>query len=665
MRPALFIRALSARILWANVLFIFFVSIALADLRAQPSQVIDSLERTVASYQPGERAFALYTLVSYYQRSDRAKTSQFRNQSFTLIKNPNYRARTYAQIVEGIFASGIGNLDSSEYWFNTAREAALKENDSQTLAIVYSSLGRTLVSAGKAEAAVSNLLAGLRIADNDPDQSLAMKMRINLTWAYLELKRYHDGVNFGRQSLARMDSSLKWMALYLYNNIAVCYGALNRLDSARYFVEMGIRDAELNHDNQSLANGHFILGNIYANAGRNDLAILEYEKAKPFREKVGNPLFIVSDLYTLSSMYQKTGEFAKGVQTGLEALAVAKQHHLMLKFENTYQVLAMNYEGLRNYQKASEYYQLWAAAKDSVYQRANSQAIADMETKYETEKKETQIALQDATIIMQETKIERNYILITALAIGVALVVVILFLIRSRLRRKQEVLRKEYELSVQETFISATLQSQENERKRFAQDLHDGMGQLISALRFIILGQTNGKAATTDDRLAKADFLLNDMHREIRDVAFGLMPQVLIKQGLVPAIHEMAGRINSTGQVKVAVKTFDMPDRLTELQEISIYRIIQEWVNNVMKYAGATSVEIQLVTHENEITLTIEDNGNGFDRTTLDYSVGNGWKNINSRLHIMKGTVDVDTQIGRKGTTLVVIVPREKVLARK
>jgi two-component system NarL family sensor kinase len=638
----------------------------LAPSFAQPTHVIDSLERGLPGYRPGDKAFALYTLVSYYQRSDRVKTSMFRSQSLTLIKNSNYRARTYAQIVEGIYAAGVGKLDSSEYWFNTAREAALGENDSQTLAIVYASLGRTLVAAGKAESAVSSLLAGLRIADEDPDQSLAMKMRINLTWAYLELKRYRDGVNFGRQSLARIDSSLNWMALYLYNNIAVCYGAMNRLDSARYFVEKGIHDAELNNDNQSLANGHFILGTIYGNAGRNDLAIAEYEKAKPFREKVGNPFFIVSDLYTLSSLYQKTGDFAKGVKTGLEALAVAKQHHLILKFENTYQVLAMNYEGLGQYKNASKYYQLWAAAKDSVYQGANSQAIADMETKYETEKKEHQIALQEATILTQETKIERNYILIAALTIGVVLIVIILFLIRSRLRRKQEVLRKEYELSVQETFISATLQSQESERKRFAQDLHDGMGQLISALRFIILGQTNGATAiASDDKLAKADFLLNDMHREIRDVAFGLMPQVLIKQGLMPAIHEMAARINSTGQIKVAVKTFDMPDRLTELQEISIYRIIQEWVNNVIKYANASSIEIQLVTHEDEITLTIEDNGNGFDRSRLEYSVGNGWKNINSRLHVMKGTVDVDTQSGRKGTTLVISVPKEMISAGK
>jgi signal transduction histidine kinase len=360
-------------------------------------------------------------------------------------------------------------------------------------------------------------------------------------------------------------------------------------------------------------------------------------------------------------LYQKTGEYAKGVQTGLEALTVAKRHHLMLKFENTYQVLAMNYEGLGDYRKASEYYQLWAVAKDSVYQEANTQAIADMETKYETEKKEHQIALQEATILTQETKIERNYILIAALTVGVVLVIIILFLIRSRLRRKEEVLRKEYELSVQETFISATLQSQENERKRFAQDLHDGMGQLISALRFIILGQANGETVVAGgDRLSKADFLLNDMHREIRDVAFGLMPQVLIKKGLIPAIQEMAARINSTGQIKVAVKTFDMPERLTELQEISIYRIIQEWVNNVMKYADATSVEIQLVTHDVEITITIEDNGNGFDRSRLDHSAGNGWKNINSRLHIMKGAVDVDTQVGRKGTTLVVVVPKEK-----
>lgn len=628
---------------------LFFVSVF-----GQSTQLIDSVEHTLNTYGPDDKAFALYTLVSYYQRSNHQKTLQFRQQALALLNDPHPKAQTYARIVEGIYYTGVGSLDSAEYWFAKARESAVTTNDNKTIAIICASLGRTLVAAGKAEAAISNLIEGLRLADKYPDQELAMKMRINLTWAYLELKRYRDGVSLGRQTIAMMDSSVQWMALYLYNNMAVCYGELNRLDSAQYFVEKGIQASELNHDYQSLANGHFILGTIYANAGRNDLAIGQYEQAKPYREKVGNPFFIVSDLYTLASLYQKTGNYSKGVQTGLEALRVAENHHLLLKFENTYQVLAMNYEGLHDFKKSSQYYQLWAAAKDSVYKNAGTQAIADMETKYETEKKEQQIALQTATISAQKANIQRNYIFIAGLVIVVVLVVVILFLIRSRLKRRQEVLRKEYDLSVREAFISASIQSQERERKRFAQDLHDGMGQLISALRFIVVGRD---PVTSSGDGAKAERILNDMHREIRDVAFNLMPQMLIRSGLVPAIQEMATRINTNGPVKLIVKSFDMPERLAEIQEISLYRVVQEWVNNVLKYASAHSLQVQLVAHEDEITLTIEDDGEGFDKRVLEDSSGNGWKNIQSRLSLIKGTVDVDTQPAHKGTTFIVVMP--------
>lgn len=623
----------------------------------QSTQLIDSLERTLNTYGSDDKAFALYTLVSYYQRSDRQKTLQFRQRALPLLNDVHPKAQAYSRIIEGIYYTGVGSLDSAEYWFASAKESARIIHDDKTMAIICASLGRTLVAAGKEEAAVSNLVEGLRLADKDPDQELAMKLRINLTWAYLELKRYRDGVNLGRHTLALMDSTLQWMALYLYNNMAVCYGALNQLDSARYFVERGIHAAELNHDYQSLANGHFILGTIYANAGRNDLAIGQYEQAKPYREKVGNPFFIVSDLYTLASLYQKTGNFSKGVQTGLEALDIAEKHHLLLKFENTYQVLAMNYEGLHDFKKSSQYYQLWAASKDSVYKNANTQAIADMETKYETEKKEQQIVLQTATISAQKANIQRNYIFIGGLVIVVVLVVVILFLIRSDLKRKQEVLKKEYELSVREAFIAASIQSQEHERKRFAQDLHDGMGQLISALRFIVVSRDTVSSGNGDERMAKAEYILNDMHREIRDVAFNLMPQTLIRNGLIPAIQEVATRVNSTGQIRLSVSSFEMPERLTELHEISLYRVIQEWVNNILKYASASAVQVQLVAHEDEITLTIEDDGEGFERHSLENSSGNGWKNIQSRLSLIKGSVEVDTQPLRKGTTFIVVMP--------
>ena len=90
---------------------------------------------------------------------------------------------------------------------------------------------------------------------------------------------------------------------------------------------------------------------------------------------------------------------------------------------------------------------------------------------------------------------------------------------------------------------------------------------------------------------------------------------------------------------------------------LNIYRIIQEWVNNILKYSGASKIEIQLVGHEYEISLSIEDNGNGFNTSALENASGNGWKNIQSRIRLIHGEIDLDSTEGKQGTTLMAKIP--------
>jgi signal transduction histidine kinase len=147
------------------------------------------------------------------------------------------------------------------------------------------------------------------------------------------------------------------------------------------------------------------------------------------------------------------------------------------------------------------------------------------------------------------------------------------------------------------------------------------------------------------------------MHKEVRAVAFNLMPQTLIQSGLVPALREMALRIEERQPLKIKVTSFDMDARLADVQEISLYRMVQEWVNNIIKYSGATKVDVNLVRNEANLSLTIEDDGAGFDSSKLEHSKGHGWKNILSRAGLIKATVEIDTVSGRRGTTLMVQVP--------
>jgi signal transduction histidine kinase len=130
-----------------------------------------------------------------------------------------------------------------------------------------------------------------------------------------------------------------------------------------------------------------------------------------------------------------------------------------------------------------------------------------------------------------------------------------------------------------------------------------------------------------------------------------------LQSGLIPALREMASRINDSAKVNVRVTSLDVPERMTELHEISMYRIIQEWINNVLKYAGASTIEIQIIGYEEEVNVVIEDDGSGFNANVLESSKGNGWKNIRSRLNLVRGTIHIDSRPERRGTTVIVRIP--------
>jgi len=140
------------------------------------------------------------------------------------------------------------------------------------------------------------------------------------------------------------------------------------------------------------------------------------------------------------------------------------------------------------------------------------------------------------------------------------------------------------------------------------------------------------------------------------------MPVQLIRFGLTAGIQDMVDDFNKSGSVLFRFDADEDLPRLNNTMEIHLFRIIQEWVNNVIKYAQAKEVSIQLGLSNGEITIMIEDNGKGFDTHLLEKGKGNGWYNINSRINIMHGQVEVDSKIN-KGTLLSVFVPAEFIVS--
>jgi len=208
----------------------------------------------------------------------------------------------------------------------------------------------------------------------------------------------------------------------------------------------------------------------------------------------------------------------------------------------------------------------------------------------------------------------------------------------------------------QEMVMQAIVKGQEDERNRFARDLHDGFGQMISALNLNLRGLQSVRGTDIENRMdiynASSDILKN-MHTELKNICFDLMPQTLLKHGLEAALMEFAQRINASAEKHVDVHVHGLNSRLSELQEISLYRITQEWVNNILKYSDARRITIQITRDETELTLIIEDDGMGFDQKVLKQGKGNGWRNIQARANLISGQIDVDTQPTMRGTSFI------------
>ena len=270
-----------------------------------------------------------------------------------------------------------------------------------------------------------------------------------------------------------------------------------------------------------------------------------------------------------------------------------------------------------------------------------------MQAKYETAEKEKQNAelLRDNQIKELNLTQKNNQLLMLSAVLVLGALGALLFMNRQKLRRQQQ-LHDEIQHQ-QKLRLKAIIESQETERKRIAAELHDGLGQSLAAVRMRL-----SKEHTSEETVE----MLDKSCVELREISHNMMPSNLMRSGLTVALKEMAGRINRTGQLKVTVDGEEDLPSLEVNAEVHLFRIVQELLNNIIKYAEATSSSVQLMADGKHYTLMIEDNGRGFDKSSLQKSSGNGWYNIQSRLSMLNGSVEIDTAPGR-GTVVTIEVP--------
>jgi two-component system, NarL family, sensor histidine kinase DegS len=205
------------------------------------------------------------------------------------------------------------------------------------------------------------------------------------------------------------------------------------------------------------------------------------------------------------------------------------------------------------------------------------------------------------------------------------------------------------------------LEGQEEERKRIAMDIHDGIGQMLTSLKFQIESIDLNDNEKAKQKIREIEMLIKEVIREVRKVTFNLKPTVLGDFGLQAALNVFVKEIGKLTDIKLVYKTSREIDRLPQKIENNIFRIIQEAINNSIKYSHAQQISVELSQSNEELSVTVSDDGKGFDTSlvdarSMDIESGRGFFNMYERTEYVNGHLSIDTT-PNKGTTVVLKIP--------
>ncbi len=223
----------------------------------------------------------------------------------------------------------------------------------------------------------------------------------------------------------------------------------------------------------------------------------------------------------------------------------------------------------------------------------------------------------------------------------------------------ENLLQREQELKM---LSGARVAAQEEERRRIAREIHDSLGQMLTAIKFNveILEDIIPQTLSDRKRIEDTKNLLDSAMAEAREISHNLMPSILEDFGLAPALQNLCEQFSTRNNLTIEYHAHGLDDRLEPALEVALYRIVQEALNNIAKHAQAKTASVQVIRHDEGVRLTVEDAGKGFDplvlRVSSDGRRGTGLVSMRERAASFQGTVNMDSHPS-VGTTIVVEIP--------
>ncbi|TYB75805.1 tetratricopeptide repeat-containing sensor histidine kinase [Bizionia myxarmorum] len=612
-----------------------------------PIKIIDSLKQVISQNPPDSLKIKAYSdLCWYYGKVETDSAFAYGNLALKLSKSTdNLAGEAQALNDIGILHYGLADYNQAMKAYNESLKIRSELKDTLGLASLYNKIGLCYQNTFQLDSAIIYNTKALEIYEQKNNLKYASALKGNIANIYRGLKQYDKALKMHLE-IAETANEIKDFALLTrsYNNIANAYLHIqDTLNSVKYFKE-GISEAkkyDLNAELGALYNNY---GSFLSSTGQTQEAIDNMYQSLIIRRAINDNQGIASSSLNLGGLYMRTGQYNKAKSYLKEGLQLAEAYKANELRVNGYYNMSYYYAYMKNSDSVIYFQNKYKIIEDSIFNDRITKEVADVHEKYNANEREKEILMQRADLAEKERDISQKNSFILGL-VGLAAVISLLgFLVYNQQKLKNRQLKKEGELKQALTKIETQNRLQE-QRLHISRDLHDNIG---AQLTFIISSLDNLKYGfqLPDNLNSKLDTIgqfTTDTIYELRDTIWAMNKNEITYEDLQSRISNFIEKANKSSdavtfnfQVNPGLETNKL---FTSIQGMNLYRIIQEALNNALKYANATKINVDFSVIDSVYEMRITDNGAGFNSQDVTY--GNGLNNIKKRAHDLDAELEI------------------------
>ncbi|WP_299225055.1 sensor histidine kinase [uncultured Psychroserpens sp.] len=551
----------------------------------------------------------------------------------------------------GIVYRDLGNFESA---MKLSTEA-LQTNDSLIKASAYNNIGIINRNLAKYDDALINYLKALDIyqAKQLKSEIATTFNSIGLVYSYNDIKDKAIEYHLKAKEIFESLDNKKGIS-EVYNNIAIIYANEGDLEKALDYFKYSLNIEKALNDQKGMAESINNIGAVYYYLSEIDSALVYFRKSLAIEKSIGDMAGISASYNNLANVLIEVNRLDNTKTYIDSAMYFAKKSKIAVDIESALHNYSQYYEAKKDNKKALDYFKELVTFRDSLLNIKTNEKIAELEIEYQTEKKEKEILSQRADIAEQELELNEKNTQLLGLAVLAVVLTLLGYLFYSQQKLKNRQLKKENELKDALLKIETQNRLQE-QRLRISRDLHDNIG---AQLTFIISSLDNLKYGfklpeKLSDKLKSISEFTTTTIYDLRDTIWAMNKSEITIEDLQSRISNFIDKANvATNQFKYEFNS-NAPEvenyKLTSLQGMNIYRIIQEAINNAIKYSDANHIKVHFNCIDELISIIVEDDGKGFDLETT--SMGNGIHNMKKRAQDIAAYLDINSTRGQ-GTSV-------------